>query len=92
MSDLTCDGSLADTVTSLSALHRELSGLDRGREQLRSAWGSDAVADAYHDFIGDWDDNRRRILTSMDSVRTMAQACLDEFAAVDAALSQAAEG
>lgn len=53
MADLEVDDTLADTVTSLAVLHRELSALDRRRDQVRSAWGSDDVPRALDDFIDD---------------------------------------
>ena len=78
---------LRNTATSLRQLRTELDGLDRRRDRLRDAWGSDDVAGALDDFVGNWDDNRRRIQASMEALYNMATATADEFEGIEAALS-----
>jgi hypothetical protein len=82
-------GLLRATATSLSDLRTELGGLDRRRDQVRSAWGSDDVADALDRFVDNWDDNRRRISDSMTSLQRMAEATADEFDRIEAELAGA---
>ena len=78
---------LRDTAASLSELRGELSGLEQRRDQVRSAWGSDDVADALDSFVDNWDDNRRRISDSMTSLQRMAESTADEFECVEADLT-----
>ena len=80
---------LRQTATSLGQLRSEFDGLDGRREQFRDSWGSDDVADAMHDFVGNWNDNRRRITENMTSLRRMAEATVEEFGRVEAELSGA---
>jgi hypothetical protein len=80
---------LRDTAASLAELRAEFGGLERRRDEVRDAWGSDAVADAIGDFVGNWDDNRRRISESMTSLQRMAEATAEEFERVESDLSGA---
>ena len=80
---------LQHTATSLGELRSEFDGLDGRREQLRDAWGSDDVADAMGDFVGGWNDNRRRITENMTSLQRMAEATVEEFGRVESELSGA---
>lgn len=82
-------GLLRTTAASLSDLRAELGGLERRRDQVRSAWGSDDVADALDRFVDNWDDNRRRISDSMTSLQRMAEATADEFDRIEAELAGA---
>ena len=75
------------TAASLSGLRGELSGLEQRRDQVRSAWGSDDVADALDGFVDNWDDNRRRISDSMSSLQRMVESTADEFERVEADLT-----
>ena len=83
---------LRRTAASLSQLRGELGGLERRHEQVRSAWGSDAVADALHAFVDNWDDNRRRICDSMSSLQSMAESTAEEFERIEADLSGVFDG
>jgi hypothetical protein len=67
---------LRDTATSLAELRSELDGLDRRRDRVRSAWGSEDVAGALDEFVD-----------SMASLKNMAQATADEFEGIEASLS-----
>ena len=78
---------LRDAAVSLSELRGELSGLERRRDEVRSAWGSDAVADAVDRFVDNWDDNRCRISDSMTSLQRMAESTADEFEGIESCLT-----
>ena len=78
---------LRDAAASLSDLRGELDGLERRRNQVRDAWGSDDVADALDRFVDNWDDNRRRIADSMTSLQRMAESTADEFQRVESELT-----
>jgi hypothetical protein len=78
---------LRDAAASLSDLRAELGGLERRRDQVRSAWGSADVADALDRFVDNWDDNRRRIADSMTSLQRMAESTADEFERVESELT-----
>ena len=78
---------LRDAAASLSDLRAELGGLERRRDQVRSAWGSEDVADALDRFVDNWDDNRRRIADSMTSLQRMAESTADEFERVESELT-----
>jgi hypothetical protein len=80
---------LRDTAVSLSELRCELGGLERRRDEVRSTWGSDAVADALDAFVDNWDDNRRRISDSMASLQSMAESTAEEFERIEAELAGA---
>jgi hypothetical protein len=80
---------LRQTAASLSELRGELAGLERRRDQVRSAWGSDAIADALDAFVGNWDDNRRRIADSMTSLQSMAESTAQEFERIESELAGA---
>ena len=80
---------LKDAAVSLSELRCELGSLERRRDQVRSTWGSDAVADALSRFVDNWDDNRRRISDSMTSLQRMAESTADEFEHIESGLTGA---
>ena len=82
-------GLLRDTAASLADLRAELGGLQRRRDRVRSAWGSEDVADALDRFVDNWDDNRRRISDSMTSLQRMAEATADEFERIESDLTGA---
>lgn len=93
MADLSVrSGLLRDTAASLQELRGELGSLERRRDEVRSAWGSDDVADAMDAFVDGWDDNRRRISDSMTSLQRMAEATADTFEEIEAELSEASAG
>jgi hypothetical protein len=88
MSDLRVKTALLrDAAASLAELRGELGVLEQRRDQVRSAWGSDAVADALDLFVDNWDDNRRRISDSMTSLQRMAETTADEFEGIEICLT-----
>jgi hypothetical protein len=92
MSDLVVRTRLLwNTVHSLSDLGSELDALDSRRDRVRDAWGSDDVASALDEFVGNWDDNRRRIKDSMSSLASMARATAEEIEGIEASLSASFE-
>lgn len=87
--DLLVDARLLQAAhTSLVELKQEFSELDdRGRDLGRD-WGSGRVQDAMDDFVGNWDDNRRRISTNLQSAADMTKTCLTRFDEVEQALCE----
>ncbi len=82
---------LREAAASMSQLHDEFGRLAQRHERVRDIWGSDDVADALHDFAGNWDDNRQKIQNSMTSLRKMAEATAEEFERIESELSCAVE-
>lgn len=82
---------LRGTAASLSELGCELAALEPRPDRLRSAWGSDVVADALDLFVGNWDDNRRRITESMTSLQRMAESTADEFERIESVFTEASD-
>jgi hypothetical protein len=80
-------GLLRDTAASLGDLRTELGALEERRDRVRSAWGSDDVADALDRFVDNWDDNRRRIADSLTSLQRMAETTADEFEGIETCLT-----
>ncbi|MEU0576166.1 hypothetical protein ABZ465_02440 [Streptomyces griseoincarnatus] len=69
MSDLTVDlALLKKSAKQLKAIHREFSDIDEWKGEIRSAVGASELKSAMTDFIDNWDDNRKRLLESLENV------------------------
>lgn len=89
MADLQVDDRiLADCEHRLSRLHRELRHLDALRDQLRTAWGADAVTGAMGDFFDNWSRYRGKLLDAMESTGTLATRARRTFHEADERLAR----
>lgn len=87
MADLVVDrGLLRHVQQALTGLREELDALGAREDELSQDWGSNDLRDAMADFVGNWDDNRRRISGAMTAVADMSTTCLRRFDEVEQSL------
>ncbi|MEZ0160102.1 hypothetical protein [Streptomyces griseorubens] len=90
MSDLTVDlALLKKSAKQLKAIHREFSDLGEWKGEIRSAVGASEIKSAMTEFIDNWDDNRKRLLESLENVGKMIEGTRDAFQGLDNELAKA---
>ncbi|MEW2118469.1 hypothetical protein AB0945_25430 [Streptomyces sp. NPDC005474] len=90
MSDLVVDFDLLSTsAKQLNAIQREFKNLDDWKDEIKSVVGASELKEAMTDFIDNWDDNRKRLLESLESVGKMVEGTRDTFKSLDDELAKA---
>jgi uncharacterized protein YukE len=90
MSDLVVDFDLLNTSSKqLKAIQTEFRNLGEWKDDIKSVVGAAELKDAMTDFIDNWDDNRKRLLESLETVGKMVEGTRDTFAKVDDELAKA---
>ncbi|GGV76823.1 hypothetical protein [Streptomyces massasporeus] len=90
MSDLVVDFDLLSTSSKqLKAIQTEFRNLGEWKDDIKSVVGAAELKDAMTDFIDNWDDNRKRLLESLETVGKMVEGTRDAFAKVDDELAKA---
>ncbi|BDE41152.1 hypothetical protein SLITK23_43970 [Streptomyces lividans] len=89
MSDLTVDFELLKTSTKqLNAIHREFKDLGEWKDDIASVVGASQIKSAMTDFIDNWDDNRKRLVESLEKVGKMVEGTRDAFKSLDEELAK----
>ncbi|MFJ6724464.1 WXG100 family type VII secretion target [Streptomyces sp. NPDC091281] len=84
MSDLVVDyGLLRTSAKQLKAIQVEFRDLDEWKGDITSVVGAGELKEAMADFIDNWDDNRKRLLKSLETVGKMVEGTRDAFAGLD---------
>ncbi|MGW6026645.1 hypothetical protein [Streptomyces sp. NPDC055099] len=87
--DLAVDHELLDTsAKQLGAIQREFKNLGEWKEDIASVVGASDLRGAMADFIDNWDDNRKRLLASLNAVGTMVEETRNAFKKLDDELSK----
>lgn len=90
MSDLIVDFDLLSTsAKQLNTIQREFKNLDDWKDEIKSVVGASELKEAMTDFIDNWDDNRKRLLESLESVGKMVEGTRDTFKSLDDELAKA---
>jgi hypothetical protein len=93
MSDLVVDFDLLSTsAKQLKAIQTEFRNLAEWKDDIKSVVGAPGLKDAMTDFIDNWDDNRKRLLESLDTVGKMVEGTRDAFKGLDDDLAKAGSG
>ncbi|MFF9103372.1 hypothetical protein ACF1AU_22625 [Streptomyces rubrogriseus] len=93
MSDLTVDFELLKTSTKqLNAIHREFRDLGEWKGDITSVVGAYQLRSAMTDFIDNWDDNRKRLVESLEKVGKMVEGTRDAFKSLDEELAKSGKG
>ncbi|MFD5024559.1 hypothetical protein [Streptomyces sp. NPDC058373] len=93
MPDLTVDFHLLNqSDKQLRALRREFENLGEWKDDIRAVVGAPALQKAMTDFIDNWDDNRKRLLESLEEVGKMVKGTRDAFKNLDDELAKAGKG
>ncbi|MEV6751799.1 hypothetical protein [Streptomyces sp. NPDC051214] len=88
-SDLAVDYALlATSAKQLGAIQREFKNLGEWKDDIASVVGASDLRGAMAEFIDNWDDNRKRLLDSLDAVGTMVEETRDAFQKLDDELSK----
>ncbi|MGW7273169.1 hypothetical protein ACWGH5_21905 [Streptomyces sp. NPDC054864] len=88
-SDLAVDYELLNkSAKQLGAIQREFKNLGEWKEDITSVVGASTLHGAMTDFIDNWDDNRKRLLESLDAVGTMVEETRNAFQKLDDNLSK----
>ncbi|MYR24839.1 hypothetical protein GTW68_01165 [Streptomyces sp. SID4945] len=91
MTDLRVDlALLGRSADRLARLHREFRDIDDRADDLARLVGSAELATAVRAFAANWDDNRSRLLTSLDTVGRLLAHSRDSFSTHDADLARVA--
>ncbi|MFJ1972973.1 hypothetical protein ACIO93_30385 [Streptomyces sp. NPDC087903] len=89
MSDLIVDFTLLSTsAKQLSAIRTEFRDLGEWKDDITSVVGASELREAMTDFIDNWDDNRKRLLESLEGVGNMVEGTRDAFKALDDELAK----
>ncbi|MFJ6069870.1 hypothetical protein ACIQFU_03340 [Streptomyces sp. NPDC093065] len=89
MSDLTVDFELLKTSSKqLNAIRREFKDLDDWKDDITSVVGASELRSAMTDFIDNWDDNRKRLVESLEEVGKMVEGTRDAFKGLDDELAK----
>ncbi|CAL9469236.1 hypothetical protein C1708_14065 [Streptomyces sp. DH-12] len=90
MSDLTVDlALLKKSARQLKEIQKEFSDLGEWKGEITSAVGATELKSAMTDFIDNWDDNRKRLLESLENVGKMVEATRDAFQGLEDELTKA---
>jgi flagellar biosynthesis chaperone FliJ len=84
MSDLVVDFTLLNTsVKQLAAIQDEFRNLDEWKEDITSVVGASELKDAMKEFIDNWDNNREKLLESLETVGKMVEETRNAFRGLD---------
>lgn len=84
MSDLKVDYQLLDSIErSLTSLHSEFQNIKAQTGAYDGAMGSGDVASAMDGFAGNWDDHRKALLSSIQSLGKMVSETMQQFRNTD---------
>lgn len=90
MSDLTVDFELLKTsAKQLNAIRTEFNDLGEWKDDITSVVGASELRGAMTDFIDNWDDNRKRLVESLEEVGKMVEGTRDAFKGLDDELAKA---
>jgi hypothetical protein len=90
MSDLVVDFDLLNTsAKQLKAIQTEFKSLDEWKEDIEWVVGAPEIKDAMGQFIDNWDDNRKKLLDSLETVGKMVEGTRDAFKGLDDELAKA---
>lgn len=93
MPDLRVDyGLLSQTEKTLSSLHGELSNCEAQVGAYDSDWGSDDVRNAMGGFTSNWEEHRKKLLSSMEATGQLVSTSLGTFRKLDQKLAADATG
>lgn len=79
---------LVSSELRLKSLKRELKGLGNRIDDMRPYWGSGEIEGAMGEFVDNWDDNRRKLLNSINTVGEMIKSTIDGFSGLDKDLAE----
>jgi hypothetical protein len=92
MTDLRVDlALLGRSADRLARLRHELREADHHADELARLSGAPEIASAVRDFAANWDDNRARLLTAMETAGQFLAHSRTSFEALDADLARATE-
>lgn len=89
MSDLVVDLQLLTTsAKQLKAIQTEFQDLGAWKDDIKSVVGAPELKEAMTDFIDNWDDNRKRLVESLETIGKMVSGTRDAFEGLDGELSK----
>jgi hypothetical protein len=82
---------LEDTAEALKQLRAEFADASRIADEHRGVLGSGEVADAVDSFAGNWRRHREKLVTSIESLETMAADSAKTYREVDSELADSVQ-
>lgn len=84
MSDLVVDFTLLNTsANQLATIRDEFKNLGEWKDDIKSVVGASELKDAMGEFIDNWDDNRKKLLETLETVGAMVEGTRDAFKGLD---------
>ncbi|MFD3313094.1 hypothetical protein [Streptomyces sp. NPDC058694] len=79
---------LSRSAKQLSFIRNEFKNLRDWKDDVKSVVGASELKEAMTDFIDNWDDNRKRLLESLETVGKLVEGTRDAFANLDDELAK----
>lgn len=79
---------LVNSEARLKGLRREFKNLSNRNEDMHPYWGSGDISGAMDEFVDNWDDYRRQMLDSIDTVGKLVESTIKGFSGLDADLAK----
>ncbi|MFH8894892.1 hypothetical protein ACH4HG_00580 [Streptomyces coeruleorubidus] len=79
---------LVESESRLRSIKKELENLDNRKEDMHPYWGSGKIADVMDDFVDNWDDYRKKMIETVETVGKLVKGTVDGFTGLDAELAK----
>lgn len=79
---------LVESESRLKSIKKELENLDNRKDDMHSHWGSSKISDVMDDFVDNWDDYRKKMVETVDTVGKLVKGTIDGFTGLDAELAK----
>lgn len=79
---------LTESEARLKSIKKELENLDNRKDDMHPYWGSGKISDVMDEFVENWDDYRKKMVETVDTVGKLVKGTIDGFSGLDAELAK----
>ncbi|MFE6522423.1 hypothetical protein [Streptomyces sp. NPDC057794] len=79
---------LTESESRLKSIKKELENLDSRKDDMHPYWGSGKISDVMDEFVDNWDDYRKKMIETVDTVGKLVKGTIDGFTGLDAELAK----
>ncbi|MFF8671441.1 hypothetical protein [Streptomyces sp. NPDC015242] len=79
---------LTESESRLKSIKKELENLDNRKDDMHPYWGSGNISDVMDEFVDNWDDYRKKMIETVDTVGKLVKGTIDGFTGLDAELAK----